>query len=227
MRKNTILETITAITFLVFVGVILYYSFYPFKVTTLNSIGINKAEYCRGEWVEIEMDFQKHMDVEAKVLWYIVDGIVYELDSPGINRPQGDNHIVVSKQVPHSILPGRYNMRVVQTYEVHPLHKPIVNTWNTPIFDVLPASECPDNPDENLSFPDPVNRPVIQQPAPQINSIEPSTQNSGVSAQPAFQSTTVITEQKPSEPQVTTSKPETPVKDLVQSILKPVKGLLQ
>lgn len=159
MRSNTILEKITGVVFLIFVGVLLYYSFYPFKITQLNSIGIDKAEYCRGEYIQIEMDFQKNMNVEAKVTWYIVDGIVYELDSPGISRPVGENHIIVSKQIPHSILPGRYNLRVTQKYNVHPLHKPIINTWNTPTFEVLPAEDCPNNPTENLSFPDPVNKP--------------------------------------------------------------------
>lgn len=204
MRRNTYLEITTAITFIVFVGVILYYSFYPFKVTTLNSIGIDSAEYCRGEWVQVELDFVKHMDIQATITWYIVDGIVYELESPGISRPIGDNHLVVSKQVPHSILPGKYNMRIEAIYEVHPLHKQIVNIWNTPTFTVLGAEDCPDNPSENLSFPDPVNRPTIEQP----------------SSQPIIKSTTIITEQK--EPQTFTPDPESnPIKDFVKSL----KGL--
>jgi len=224
MRKNTILETLTAVTFLIFVVVILYYSFYPFKVTTLNSIGIDAAEYCRGDWVKVELDFVKHMDIQAKITWYIVDGIVYELESPGINREIGDNHLVVSKQIPYSILPGKYNMRIEAVYQVHPLHKPIVNTWNTPKFDVLDASECPSDPEENLSFPDPINRPVIEQPKvqPQGSSmINNSTQPE------VIQSTTIITEQQ-DEPQVT--EPEsspTPIRSLINGIIKPVQGLLE
>lgn len=228
MRKNTILETITAITFLVFVGVILYYSFYPFKVTTLDSIGIDAAEYCRGDWVEVDMQFTKHMDVEAQVTWYIVDGIVYELDSPGVNRPRGENHIVVSKQIPHSILPGKYNLRVTQEYEVHPLHQTIINTWNTPTFTVLGDEDC--------STEEPViesnqERPVINQssnPRPGMDTIKPiePTQQSGQSAQPVQVHQEQAQEQR-GEPQVFTSEPEkTPVKDLLETVLKPVKGLL-
>ena len=63
MKKNTFLETTTAIAFFTLMGIFLYYSFYPFRVTTLNSIGIDKAEYCRGEWVKVSMDFQKHMNI--------------------------------------------------------------------------------------------------------------------------------------------------------------------
>lgn len=223
MRKNTILETVTAIVFFIFVATILYYSFYPFKITTLNSIGIDKAEYCRGEWVQVELDFTKHMDIQADIVWYIVDGVVYELESPGINRAAGDNHIIVSKQIPYSILPGKYNLRIEATYQVHPLHKPIVNTWNTPKFEVLEASKCPSNPDENLSFPDPINRPLIEQPK-----ATPRVEVQQRSIQPdVTQSTTIITEQK-DEPQVFTSEPESnPIRDLVQSIVEPVRGLLE
>lgn len=225
MRKNTWLETVTGIVFLIFVGVILYYSFYPFKVTTLNSIGINAAEYCRGDWVEIEMKFQKHMDIEAKVVWFIVDGIVYQLDSPGISRPAGENHIVVSKQVPHSILPGRYNMRVVQTYQVHPLHKEIVNTWNTPTFEVLGDDKC-DKITEEPSDADSQERPVINEfskPLPGVNTtpdkvIAPAAGNS---AQPVQQNNTYVQEQR-GEPQTTVHEEKKPIKDLIDK----VKGLL-
>lgn len=221
MRKNTYLETITAIVFLIFVGVILYYSFYPFKVTTLKSIGINAAEYCRGDWVEVEMRFDKHMDIEAKITWFIVDGIVYELDSPGINRPQGQNHIVVSKQVPHSILPGKYNMRVVSTYAVHPLHKEIVNTWNTPTFEVLGDDKC-DKITEEPSDADSQERPVINEfskPLPGVNTtpdkvIAPAAGNSA-------QQNVYVQEQR-GEPQVNVTEEKKPIKDLIDK----VKGLL-
>jgi hypothetical protein len=230
MRKNTLLETVTAIVFLIFIGVILYYSFYPFKVTTLNSIGIDGAEYCRGDWVEVEIDFQKHMDIQGDITWYIVDGIVYELDAPGITRPGGDNHIVTLRQVPYSILPGRYNLRVEAAYDVHPFHKTIVNTWNTPTFTVLEADQCPPipaNPDktppELPQQPRPVQNSSVESPAPVAGA---SAQQSPVVNQPEQnQSAVVVTEQQ--EPQVVVQEhPPTPVKDLLKKVLKPVGGLL-
>jgi hypothetical protein len=223
MRKNTILETLTAIVFLIFVGVVLYYSFYPFKVTTLNSIGIDAAEYCRGEWVQVELDFVKHMDIQADITWYIVDGVVYELESPGVNRAVGDNHLIVSKQIPYSILPGRYNLRIEAVYQVHPLHKPIVNEWNTPKFEVLDADKCPSDPDENLSFPDPINRPIIEQPTTRIEPVIINPiQQPGVE-----QSATVITEQREESQVFIPEKESTPIKDFIETVTGPIKGLLQ
>jgi len=218
MRKNTYLETLTAIVFIIFVGIILYYSFYPFKVTTLNSIGIDSAEYCRGEWVQIELNFTKHMDIQAQIKWYIVDGIVYELESPGVSRPIGENFLVIAKQVPYSILPGKYNMRIEATYQVHPLHKTIINTWNTPTFTVLDAKDCDETPERNQSFPDPVNKPddipsqrsIDEQTSIQINNPE------------TLYPTTVIIEHE-DEPQVFTPEPE---KSTIKDILERVKGLL-
>lgn len=227
MRKNTWLETITALAFLFFVGIVLYYSLWPFKVTTLNSIGIDAAEYCRGDWAQIDMRFVKHMDVEAEVTWYIVDGVVYELDSPGISRPVGENHVIIQKQVPLSIRPGKYNFRVTQEYNVHPFHKTITNTWNTPTFIVKDSDECP-NEEDASKIPDPISRPVITQPTPasQPTLQAPQAQSAGGSAQPVEQSTTVVTEQR-SEPQTFTPEPEnTPIKDLLDAVVKPVKGLL-
>lgn len=232
MRRNTLLETITALTFLVFVGVVLYYSFYPFKVTTLENVIIDKAEYCRGEWVQIDLRFVKHMDVQATVKWYIVDGIIYELDSPGLNRPAGENNFVVSKQVPHSILPGEYHMRVEMRYEVHPLHKPIINTWNTATFTVLDADECPSNPEENLSFPDPQNKPVLIIPVPtplppkvESSSAQPppSQFQEGSQNSPNSQASATIHEPQSNPP----DKEPTPVKDLLDTVLAPVQGLFK
>lgn len=227
MRRNTLLETLTAISFLVFVGIVLYYSFYPFKVTTLNSIGIDNAEYCRGDWVQVEMSFIKHMDVQAKVTWYIVDGIIYELASPGINRPEGDNHIIVSKQIPHSILPGKYNLRVVQEYDIHPFHKPIINTWNTPIFEVLGEDKCPGDKEETSNFPNPVSRPVVTQATPTPD-MQSTAQSPGAYVQPVDQTTTIITEQSEPRPQVATPAPEkNPIKDLLETVTAPVRDLLK
>lgn len=140
MRRNTMLEKITAIVFLIFVGVVSYYAFYPFNPVTLNSIGIDRVEYCKGDWAEVELNFTKHMDVQAEVQWYIVDGIIYQLDSPGISRPLGNNNIVVTKQIPISLLPGEYNLRVELVYRIYPFHQPIVVAWDTPKFNVIDCS---------------------------------------------------------------------------------------
>lgn len=208
MRKNTWLELTTAIVFLIFVGIVLYYSFYPFKITTLESIGIDNAEYCRGDWVQVELKFIKHMDVQAQIKWYIVDGIVYELESPGVSRLPGDNHLLILKQIPYSILPGRYSLRMEATYLIHPLHKPIVNTWNTPTFEVLDASKCPSNPDENLSFPDPINKPEDQKSI--IQEEEP---------------TTIIIEKEDKSQTFTPEESPGIIESIMNSITKPVKGL--
>lgn len=221
MKKNTLLETITAITFFTFIGVFLYYAFYPFKVTTLNSIGIDKAEYCRGEWVKIDIDFQKHMDIQAEIKWYIVDGIVYQLDSPGISRPAGQNIITVSKQVPHSILPGVYNMRIEMKYMVHPLHNPIITSWNTPKFIVKEDKDCPTEEELELGEPDgipvPADRLIPESPEPEIilypvqaNEM-PSIENN--------QENTIITPERHEDPK---GEPQTPVPPSNE----PVKGFI-
>jgi hypothetical protein len=231
MRKNTWLETITAITFLIFVGVIIFYSSYPFKVTTLESIGIDSDKYCRGDIVSVEMKFQKHLDVSPdSITWYIVDGVVFELEQPGTARPKGDNHVISSKQIPHSILPGKYKMRVVTEYTVHPLHPIIKNTWDTPIFEVLGNEDCPENQEDEPSNTQQSapNRPVINESSKPTtgSNTTPSTPNAGQSAQPVQVHQEQVQEQR-GEPQTFTPEhPPTPVRDLLETVLKPVKGLL-
>ena len=161
MKRNSLLEYITLMLLLVFLMVLMYYSFYPFKITTLNSMDIDKKEYCRGEYVQVDINFTKHRDIQAKIDWYIVDGIVFKLESPGISRMVGENAIHVSKQIPFSILPGEYSLRVESTYHIHPLREPIVTIWNTPRFKVLEAENCPSDPQEPLGFPDPENKPTL------------------------------------------------------------------
>lgn len=134
---NTRLERTTAIAFMVFIGVYLFFSFYPFRTVTLHSFELDKTTYKKGEYVQVSLKFDKHINTKAKVQWYIVDGIVYQLDSPGISRPKGKNEVEVKKQVPESILPGKYHLRVEMEYNIHPLHQPINVSWNSPEFEVI------------------------------------------------------------------------------------------
>lgn len=224
MKRNTVLETLTALAFLAFIGVFLYYAFYPFKVTTLNSIGIDKEEYCRGDWVKVEMDFTKHMDIQAEVKWFIVDGIVYQLDSPGISRPEGSNKITVSKQVPHSILPGVYHLRVEMKYNIHPLHNPIITGWDTPKFNVKKESECPN--ELNMGENDP-NKPVPS-PTPVLIPILYSAYADDGSNKDKI---IVVPERNNNpigEPQeVQTPEPQPEKKGLIQNIVKTVKKIFE
>lgn len=238
MRRNTLLETLTAIAFLGFMGVFMYYAFYPFSVTTLNSIAIDKAEYCRGEWVNVEMDFIKHIDAQAEIKWFIVDGVVYQLDSPGVTRPAGQNIITVAKQVPHSILPGDYNLRIEMEYKIHPLHNPITTTWNTPKFKVVDEPRC-DNVDETytpiLPTPEPETKP---QPSPQpYPELYPAfaegspTPQTGSNTQ--YQEQVIVVPDGGGEPQ---PEPQTPLppedsedqnQGLIREVLKRTKDLLK
>ena len=139
----------------------MYYSFYPFKIVTLNHFRVDKEEYCRGEYVQIDIDFTKYRNVKSEINWYIVDGIVFKLESPGITRPTGDNKLKRIKQIPHSILPGEYSLRVQATYYIHPLREPVVVEWDSPRFKVLDAEFCPSDPQKPLGFPDPENKPTL------------------------------------------------------------------
>lgn len=221
MKRNTFLETITAIAFLVFLGIFLYYAFYPFKITTLNSIGIDRPEYCRGEWVKVNLDFQKHMDIQAEIKWYIVDGVVYQLDSPGISRPAGQNIITVSKQVPHSILPGVYNLRLEMKYLVHPLHNPIVDSWNTPKFVVKEDKDCPASEELELGEPDgtplPADRLIPSSPEPEII-LYPVQAQEQLEVE-NHQDNTIVVPDRSEEPK---GEPQTPVPPTSE----PVKGLI-
>lgn len=141
MKGNTVLERITAGAFIVLLVVLGYYAFYPVNPVTLHSISIDKDEYCLGEYANITMHFTKHINLQAEIDWYIVDGIIFKLDSPGISRPSGENTVVVKKQIPYSLNPGVYNFRSELKYIVHPIRSPIHVAWNTPDFSVIDCQE--------------------------------------------------------------------------------------
>ena len=210
MRRNTRLEILTVFVFLLFVGLIAYYAFYPFKVTQLHSISINSPEYCLEELVNIEIDFTKYMDITAEIRWFIVDGIIIELDSPGVSRPIGQNRVVVSKFIPRTILPGTYNFRVQSTYNIHPLRTPTVVSWDTPKFEVI---DCEKEPWRRT--------PVVFTRVPSSNVAEDTTEfeqpiNGQSQQQTIINSSTPTPEEQPG---ISIPLPEINLKEILDGIL--------
>jgi len=130
------LEKMTVFLFALFIGVLLYFMLYPFNPATLKSFKTEKTLYKRGEEAIIELKFNKHMNVTPKTKWSIVDGVVYELNTPGQARPTGQQTTYTSKTIPLSIMPGKYHFRVELEYNVHPLHQIIYYVWNSNDFTV-------------------------------------------------------------------------------------------
>lgn len=122
---------------LLLIGLILYFTLYPFQPYTFHYMKTDKISYCRGEKVTITISFRKNMNVQPSIKWFIVDGTVLPLDDiEVITLPLGENKVLSYKKVPESILTGMYRFRLEQAPIVHPLHSPILYTWNTNEFEV-------------------------------------------------------------------------------------------
>lgn len=213
MRNNTMLEKLTAIAFLLLVGVLSFYAFYPFKPVELRSFAINKDTYCLGEFAEVTIEFTKNIDAKAEIEWYIVDGIIFQLDSPGISRPVGENVSYSTKQIPLSLNPGKYRFRIEIYHDIHPTRQPIHTTWESPWFEVIDCGSVEPNDPEKpkaQSSESPVLTPQVSQEQQQVIVPTEGAHRESQSQTPAGET--------PEDP--------TPIKDIVDSVLDPVKGLL-
>lgn len=119
--------------------IILFFTIlYPFEIVTLNKnpFSIVTPTVKRGDYVEYELHFTKHLNIKPKATYYLIDGMVIRLYGEGVSRQVGENIVKGKKTIPDSIPPGKYRIQIDLEYEIVPWRK-LYYSWQSEIFEII------------------------------------------------------------------------------------------
>ena len=136
-KIDSILFPLTGVLIIVFIIMVMVSLFYPFKPIELHKqITIVQEVIVAGEYVDIEFDLEKTMDIKPTVTWYLVDGFVQELAVSAIRRPTGEQEFDSRKQIPAQTPAGTYHIRIEASYPINIL-RTVHYSWDTNDFEVV------------------------------------------------------------------------------------------
>lgn len=126
---------IVAANFLV--AYILYLSFYPLKIVELKSPPVvQEAEAKPGDHIHVQMEFIKLKDYRSNIIWSLVNGEAYQIESGRTVRQPGEHFIVRTLQIPEIASADTYHVEIDIEYEITPWRK-INYKWITNEFKVI------------------------------------------------------------------------------------------
>lgn len=115
------------------VAVLTYFTVAPIKTTTLHAFKILTPEVRRGERLEYFLAYTKIGNFPAKVRYFLIDGLTYELPSSNLKRPLGYNENTYMKDVPFGVYPGNYRLQINIEYKILPWRTEYLE-WLSPTF---------------------------------------------------------------------------------------------
>ena len=124
----------------VFLAVVLFWQFYPYHVIDsrpkpYNIVEPGKTVY-QGGVLSYEYDYEKFLDTPVTVRKQFVDGIIFEAPSIFTYKPVGEGHVHAQIEIPETLPPGTYHLRITATYKVNPIRSITIEN-STEEFTVL------------------------------------------------------------------------------------------
>ena len=146
IKSMITLPKVTGYATLLFLGILLWYRIYPYDPVQFNQLPIpvlnENNEVRAGEILYLQMDFDKTDGCEnVQGKFYLVDGLVLEMNVPTITRPVGDNQFIREVPMPTvaPVGPNRH-IRIEYSCQPNPI-RTIYYSWDTEQFTVLPKEE--------------------------------------------------------------------------------------
>lgn len=120
-----------------FIAYLYYLTFYPIKVVELQKFTVDNVRVKRGGQINYTLDFTKYRPYKPEVKYYLVDGIVVQLEEYGSFQEVGNHHLVRTKTIPTTILPGTYKLRIEIKYGITAWRE-LTYVWESNEITVLP-----------------------------------------------------------------------------------------
>jgi hypothetical protein len=124
MEIRKIINNISYLTIILFVGLIgllFFWSIYPYKPLVLNNVRLNKTEVNRGEHLLVSADYCKNTNKQADLFISFIDGLVYNPQPQVINLEKGCHHATLSIYVPKALPIGEFKLKGVFRYKINPI----------------------------------------------------------------------------------------------------------
>jgi len=130
MEIRKIINNISYLTIILFVGLIgllFFWSIYPYKPLVLNNVRLNKTEVNRGEHIRILADYCKNTNKQADLFISFIDGLVYNPQPQVIDLESGCHSTVLSVYIPKNLPTGEFLLKGVFRYKVNPIRNVEIN----------------------------------------------------------------------------------------------------
>jgi hypothetical protein len=126
----------TILLTLVLLSVVLFWMFYPYNVIESSPkpykiVESGKTAY-QGGVLSYEYDYTKFIDAPVTVRKQFVDGIIFECPSLFTYKPLGTGHVHAQIEIPETLPPGHYSLRIIATYKVNPIREIVVENSTEP-----------------------------------------------------------------------------------------------
>jgi len=134
-KLEIILVFFTFATVFFAVMLILFWATYPYKTIVVKNAKMATSTVRQGEITTYSIDYVKWMKSDY-VRRFFVDGLIFDAGEFKPIRPVGAEHGVTPIQIPGTLPPGTYRLRVVITFKPNPI-RTIDYTFETDKFKVL------------------------------------------------------------------------------------------
>jgi hypothetical protein len=113
-----------------FIGlaIIGFWAFFPYKIIDFNNLPypVENKVVKQGGQLKYTVDYCKYTEgMPAEVKREFIDGLVFESSDVRANVTLGCNSVVVPLNVPLSLPPGKYKLRLTVTYHPNPIREVI------------------------------------------------------------------------------------------------------
>lgn len=136
MKLLNYLSYVTLSIAFVFLAVLAYWYFYPYKTIDVKTpITVDKSVYNAGDTLTYTVNYCKYINLPATVHRNYVDGVIYNLSTIVTNNPPGC-HITHPITTVPNLPSGKYFIRILFSYEVNPI-RTITITVETEPFEVV------------------------------------------------------------------------------------------
>ena len=118
-----ILSFITLALTSMFLILIFYWRFLPYKTIKFNNIPfpISTFEVERGGILQYQVDYCKYTDLGAEVSKTFINDIIYTTPAIITNRPIGCHVSTITTIIPKELPPSMYKLQIIYRYKVNPM----------------------------------------------------------------------------------------------------------
>ncbi len=137
-KKMITLEWATFVSALLFMSMVAFYLFYPFQPVQLltDPIPVVNKQVKAGETVTLKINFDKRMNINPQITYYLVDGFVLELSQASVSRAIGQNAVTREILIPQTSTKGMRKIRIELDYKINIL-RTVHYSWDSEEFEVI------------------------------------------------------------------------------------------
>jgi hypothetical protein len=123
MKLLNYISYLTLVTAFICVGVLGFWSLYPYKPNDIKSLKILDTVVTAGGTLSYEVSYCKETTLHATVTRSFVNGVIFTTNTVSGDVPMGCHTNKVYIVVPQELPSGTYSLRILWVYKVNPIRE--------------------------------------------------------------------------------------------------------